>query len=243
MPTVTGSPTFCAMPSPRCASPPTSTPSGGSRGCWPRRRWGARPVRPGPARRARGPRDPRVHVRAQPPPAGRHPGGGRRERGGGVQRRRAQGCRRAGRRIHAYAVFGSVDIDLSEAIFEYQQVVIKAISVFGNVEIKVPENVVARQRRRSPRQLRDAHHGRGRARRPRGLRRGLRGAGEHRGAAQARQARRRHPRPHDGPRGQDFAQAPRPLTPAVNATARGAHWSTHPHPVLNDRLRSRELSA
>jgi hypothetical protein len=51
---------------------------------------------------------------------------------------------RAGRRIHAYAVFGTVDIDLSEAIFEYQQVVIKAISVFGNVEIKVPENVSLR---------------------------------------------------------------------------------------------------
>jgi hypothetical protein len=51
---------------------------------------------------------------------------------------------RAGRRIHAYAVFGSVEIDLSEAIFEYQQVVIKAISVFGNVEIRVPENVSLR---------------------------------------------------------------------------------------------------
>jgi hypothetical protein len=51
---------------------------------------------------------------------------------------------RAGRRIHVYAVFGSVDIDLSEAVFEYQQVVIKAISVFGNVEIKVPENVSLR---------------------------------------------------------------------------------------------------
>ncbi|MFF9621680.1 DUF1707 domain-containing protein [Streptomyces griseosporeus] len=48
---------------------------------------------------------------------------------------------RAGRRIHAYAVFGSVEIDLSEALFEYQQVVIKAISVFGNIEIHVPENV------------------------------------------------------------------------------------------------------
>ncbi|WP_406173083.1 DUF1707 domain-containing protein [Streptomyces sp. NBC_00996] len=51
---------------------------------------------------------------------------------------------RAGRRIHAYSVFGSVEIDLSEAIFEYQQVVIKAISVFGNVEIRVPENVSLR---------------------------------------------------------------------------------------------------
>ncbi|MER6121724.1 DUF1707 domain-containing protein [Streptomyces sp. NPDC001795] len=51
---------------------------------------------------------------------------------------------RAGRRIHAYAIFGTVDIDLSEALFEYQQVVIKAISVFGNVEIRVPENVSLR---------------------------------------------------------------------------------------------------
>ncbi|KKD05617.1 DUF1707 SHOCT-like domain-containing protein [Streptomyces sp. WM6386] len=51
---------------------------------------------------------------------------------------------RAGRRIHAYAIFGTVDIDLSEALFEYQQVVIKAISVFGNVEVRVPENVSLR---------------------------------------------------------------------------------------------------
>ncbi|MFF7274244.1 DUF1707 domain-containing protein [Streptomyces griseorubiginosus] len=51
---------------------------------------------------------------------------------------------RAGRRIHAYAIFGTVEIDLSEAIFEYRQVVIKAFSVFGNVEIRVPENVSLR---------------------------------------------------------------------------------------------------
>jgi hypothetical protein len=51
---------------------------------------------------------------------------------------------RAGRRIHAYAIFGSVEIDLSEALFEYQQVVIKAFSVFGNVEVRVPENVSLR---------------------------------------------------------------------------------------------------
>lgn len=51
---------------------------------------------------------------------------------------------RAGRRIHAYAVFGSVEIDLSEALFEYQQVVIKALSVFGSVEVRVPENVSLR---------------------------------------------------------------------------------------------------
>ncbi|MEV6052344.1 DUF1707 domain-containing protein [Streptomyces sp. NPDC052107] len=51
---------------------------------------------------------------------------------------------RAGRRIHAFSVFGSVEIDLSEAIFEYQQVVIKAVSVFGDVQIRVPENVSLR---------------------------------------------------------------------------------------------------
>ncbi|MFF9816195.1 DUF1707 domain-containing protein [Streptomyces sp. NPDC014006] len=51
---------------------------------------------------------------------------------------------RAGRRIHAYAIFGSVEIDLSEALFEYQQVVVKAISVFGSVEVRVPENVSLR---------------------------------------------------------------------------------------------------
>ncbi len=51
---------------------------------------------------------------------------------------------RPGRRTHAYAVFGSVVIDLSEAIFEYRQVVIKAISVFGEVTIRVPENVSLR---------------------------------------------------------------------------------------------------
>lgn len=51
---------------------------------------------------------------------------------------------RPGRRLHAYAVFGSVEIDLSEAVFEYQQVVIKAVSVFGDVQIRVPENVSLR---------------------------------------------------------------------------------------------------
>ncbi|MET7698474.1 DUF1707 domain-containing protein [Streptomyces sp. NPDC005485] len=55
-----------------------------------------------------------------------------------------KGRYRAGRRIHAYAVFGNVEIDLSEAIFEYQQVVIKAISVFGNIDVRVPENVSLR---------------------------------------------------------------------------------------------------
>jgi hypothetical protein len=51
---------------------------------------------------------------------------------------------RVGRRVHAYAIFGQVELDLSEAIFEYQQVVIKAVSVFGQIEIRVPENVSLR---------------------------------------------------------------------------------------------------
>ncbi|MFE9772726.1 DUF1707 domain-containing protein [Streptomyces sp. NPDC005931] len=55
-----------------------------------------------------------------------------------------KGRRRAGRRIHAYAVFGSVEIDLSEALFDHQQVVVKAFSVCGSVEIRVPENVSLR---------------------------------------------------------------------------------------------------
>ncbi|MEV7390059.1 MULTISPECIES: DUF1707 domain-containing protein [unclassified Streptomyces] len=57
---------------------------------------------------------------------------------------RRRGRWRAGRRLHAYAIFGSVEIDLTEAIFEYQQVVIKAFSVFGDVQIRVPENVSLR---------------------------------------------------------------------------------------------------
>ncbi|MFF5154977.1 DUF1707 domain-containing protein [Streptomyces sp. NPDC000348] len=55
-----------------------------------------------------------------------------------------KGRRRTGRRIHAYAVFGSVEIDLSEALFDHQQVMIKAFSVFGSVEVLVPENVSLR---------------------------------------------------------------------------------------------------
>ncbi|MGW2230106.1 DUF1707 SHOCT-like domain-containing protein [Streptomyces formicae] len=51
---------------------------------------------------------------------------------------------RVGRRTHAYAIFGSVEIDLSEAIFEQRQVVIKAVSIFGSVEVRVPENVSLR---------------------------------------------------------------------------------------------------
>jgi len=44
-------------------------------------------------------------------------------------------------RTHAFAVFGGVDIDLTEAVFEQREIVIQAWAVFGGVEIKVPENV------------------------------------------------------------------------------------------------------
>lgn len=55
-----------------------------------------------------------------------------------------RGRRRVGRRIHAYAIFGSVEIDLAEAVFDHQQVLVKAVSVCGSVEVRVPENVTLR---------------------------------------------------------------------------------------------------
>ncbi|GGY01443.1 DUF1707 SHOCT-like domain-containing protein [Streptomyces djakartensis] len=51
---------------------------------------------------------------------------------------------RTGGRIHAYAIFGSVEIDLSEALFDHQHVVIKSFALFGSVGIRVPENVSLR---------------------------------------------------------------------------------------------------
>ncbi|MFG2286944.1 DUF1707 domain-containing protein [Streptomyces sp. NPDC048595] len=47
-------------------------------------------------------------------------------------------------RINAVAIFGSVEIDLTEAVFPQQQVQINVTSIFGNVEIRVPENVTLR---------------------------------------------------------------------------------------------------
>jgi hypothetical protein len=48
---------------------------------------------------------------------------------------------RVGPRIRAVAVFGGVEIDLTDAVFESPEVVIDVLAVFGGVEIKVPENV------------------------------------------------------------------------------------------------------
>ncbi|RII20805.1 hypothetical protein DSC45_03075 [Streptomyces sp. YIM 130001] len=48
---------------------------------------------------------------------------------------------RVGRRTHAYSIFGNIEIDLTEAVFEHQQILVKCFSIFGNVEITVPENI------------------------------------------------------------------------------------------------------
>ncbi|MEV6651237.1 DUF1707 domain-containing protein [Streptomyces sp. NPDC051219] len=51
---------------------------------------------------------------------------------------------RPGVRTRAVSVFGSVEIDLTEAVFEQQHIEINATSVFGNVEVRVPENITLR---------------------------------------------------------------------------------------------------
>ncbi|MEU8784142.1 DUF1707 domain-containing protein [Streptomyces sp. NPDC048637] len=47
-------------------------------------------------------------------------------------------------RINAVAFFGSVEIDLTEAVFPQQQIQINVTAVFGSVEIRVPENITLR---------------------------------------------------------------------------------------------------
>ncbi|MGK5446462.1 DUF1707 SHOCT-like domain-containing protein [Streptomyces radiopugnans] len=60
---------------------------------------------------------------------------------GGASRR---GRRRVGARTNAFALFGGVEIDLTEALFERRELVVNATAVFGGIEIKVPENVTLR---------------------------------------------------------------------------------------------------
>ncbi|WP_326598787.1 DUF1707 SHOCT-like domain-containing protein [Streptomyces sp. NBC_01803] len=55
-----------------------------------------------------------------------------------------QGRWRVGAKINVVAVFGGVELDLTEAIFEQQYVVINVTAICGGVEIKVPENVSLR---------------------------------------------------------------------------------------------------
>ncbi|MBB4891542.1 hypothetical protein FHS39_000542 [Streptomyces olivoverticillatus] len=47
-------------------------------------------------------------------------------------------------RTNAFALFGGVEIDLTEAVFEQREIVINAAAVFGGIDIKVPENVSVR---------------------------------------------------------------------------------------------------
>lgn len=51
---------------------------------------------------------------------------------------------RVGSEVRAFAVFGGVEIDLTEAVFTSPQVTVKVTAVFGGVEVKVPENVTVR---------------------------------------------------------------------------------------------------
>ncbi|QLE76237.1 DUF1707 domain-containing protein [Streptomyces rectiverticillatus] len=51
---------------------------------------------------------------------------------------------RVSRRTNAFALFGAVEIDLTEAFFEQREIVINATSFFGSVDITVPENVTLR---------------------------------------------------------------------------------------------------
>lgn len=51
---------------------------------------------------------------------------------------------RVGARTNAVSLFGSVEIDLTEALFGQRLTVINATSVFGSVEIRVPENISLR---------------------------------------------------------------------------------------------------
>ncbi|MEU2155048.1 DUF1707 domain-containing protein [Streptomyces sp. NPDC019396] len=51
---------------------------------------------------------------------------------------------RVGARTNAFAFFGNVEIDLTEAMFGQRLTVINATSIFGNVEVRVPENISLR---------------------------------------------------------------------------------------------------
>lgn len=60
---------------------------------------------------------------------------------GGAERK---GRWRIRRQTQAYALFGGVDLDLREAVFESQVVEISGFWCFGGMEIKVPEGIEVR---------------------------------------------------------------------------------------------------
>jgi hypothetical protein len=49
-------------------------------------------------------------------------------------------------KINAFACFGGIEIDLTEAVFERQHLQINATAIFGGIDIRVPENVTLRQK-------------------------------------------------------------------------------------------------
>lgn len=49
-------------------------------------------------------------------------------------------------KINAVAIFGGIEIDLTEAVFEQQHLQINTTAVFGGIDIRVPENVTLRQK-------------------------------------------------------------------------------------------------
>ncbi|MDJ0466382.1 DUF1707 domain-containing protein [Streptomyces sp. H27-C3] len=51
---------------------------------------------------------------------------------------------RIGRKTNAFALFGSVEIDLTEALFGQRTTVINATAIFGSIEVRVPENISLR---------------------------------------------------------------------------------------------------
>ncbi|MGP3973027.1 DUF1707 SHOCT-like domain-containing protein [Streptomyces sp. 8N114] len=53
---------------------------------------------------------------------------------------------RVPRKINAFACFGGIEIDLTEALFEHPHVQINATAIFGGIEIRVPENVTLQQK-------------------------------------------------------------------------------------------------
>lgn len=60
---------------------------------------------------------------------------------GGAERK---GRFRAGRSLKAVAVFGGVEIDLTDAVFDAPELVIHCTAVFGGIEVRVPDYVTLR---------------------------------------------------------------------------------------------------
>ncbi|MFI2610215.1 DUF1707 domain-containing protein [Kitasatospora sp. NPDC018619] len=57
---------------------------------------------------------------------------------GGASRK---GRWRVGSHLSAFAAFGGVEIDLTDAVFESPEVEITVTAIFGGIEVRVPENV------------------------------------------------------------------------------------------------------